>query len=97
VQLQLWCGWGRWICGPDGVPKHDRVTPLLDGDEAGNPVLGMSMRSFSSVSKDFASARGQVHIQVLVSQSRLRPLVLRIFFFGSLWFFRRGLCRVSVG
>jgi hypothetical protein len=35
-----------------------RVTPLLDGDEAGHPVLGMSVRSFSSVAKDFASASG---------------------------------------
>jgi hypothetical protein len=26
-----------------------------------------------------------------------RPLVLRVFFFGASWFFRRGFCRVSVG
>jgi hypothetical protein len=56
-----------------------------------------SVRSFSSVSKDFASASGQVHIQVLSSHSRLRPLVLRVLFFGASWFFRRGFCRVSVG
>jgi hypothetical protein len=48
-----------------------RVTPLLDDNEARHPVLGMSMRSFSSVSKDFASASGQSHIQVLASHSRL--------------------------
>jgi hypothetical protein len=36
----------------------------------------MTVRSFSSVSKDFASASGQAHIQVLASHSRLRPLVL---------------------
>jgi hypothetical protein len=44
------------------------------------------MRSFSSVSKDFASASGQAHIQVFASHSRLRPLVLHVFFFGSSWF-----------
>jgi hypothetical protein len=62
------------------------VTPLLDGDEAGHPVLGMSVCSFSSISKDFASAGGQVHIQVLALHSRLLPLILRVFFFGSSWF-----------
>jgi hypothetical protein len=41
----------------------------FDGDEAGHPVIGMSMRSFLSVSKDFASASRQVHIQVLASHS----------------------------
>jgi hypothetical protein len=77
--------------------EHDQVTHLLDGDEAGYPVLGMSVRSFSSISKDFASASAQAHIQILVSQSRLWPLVLRVFFFGSSWFSRRGFCRVLVG
>jgi hypothetical protein len=47
--------------------KHDRVTPLLDGDETGHPVLGMSVRSFSSVSEDFASASGEANFQVLTS------------------------------
>jgi hypothetical protein len=56
-----WCGWGRWTRGPEGVPKHDRVTPLPDGDEAGHPVLGMSVRSFSSISEDFASASGEAN------------------------------------
>jgi hypothetical protein len=83
--------------GPQGVREHDRVTTLLDGDEAGHLVLGMSVRSFSSSSRDFASASGQAHIQVLASHSQLRPLVLRVFFFGASWFFRRGFCRVSVG
>jgi hypothetical protein len=82
---------------PEGVPKHDRVTPLLDGDEAGHPVFSMSVRSFSSVSKDFAWAGGQAHIQVLASHSRLRPLVLCVFLFGASWFFGRGFCQVSVG
>jgi hypothetical protein len=49
--------------------KHDRVTPLLDGDEAGHPILGMSVRSFSSISKDFTSASSHAHIQVFVSHS----------------------------
>jgi hypothetical protein len=88
---------GRWTCGPEGVPKHDRVTPLLDADEAGHLVLGMSVRLFSSVFEDFASASSEANSQVLMSHSRLRPLVLRVFFFGASWFFRRGFCRVLVG
>jgi hypothetical protein len=35
--------------------------------------------------------------QVLASHSRLRPLVLRVLFFGASWFFRCGFCRVSAG
>jgi hypothetical protein len=50
---------------------------------AGHPVLGMSMHSFSSVSKDFASTGGQAYIQVLASHSRLWPLVLRVFLVGT--------------
>jgi hypothetical protein len=46
----------------EGVPKNDRVTPVLDGNEAGHPILSMYVRSFSSVSKDFASASSQMHI-----------------------------------
>jgi hypothetical protein len=53
----------------EGVLEHDRVTPLLDGDEAGHPVPGMSVRSFSSVSEDFASASGEAKFQVLASHS----------------------------
>jgi hypothetical protein len=74
-----------------------RVTPLLDGDEARHPILGMSVRSFSSVSKDFTSASGEANFQVLASFSRHQPLVLRVLFFGASWFFRCRFCRVSVG
>jgi hypothetical protein len=45
----------------------------------------MSVRSFSSISKDFASASGEANFQVLASHSRLRPLVLRVFY-GASWF-----------
>jgi hypothetical protein len=83
--------------GPEGVPGHDRVTPLLDGYEARYPILGMCVHSFSSVSKDFAPASSQVHINVFATHSRLWPLVLRVFFFGSSWIFGRGFCWVSVG
>jgi hypothetical protein len=41
--------------------------------------------------------RLRVNFQVLASHSRLRPLVLRVLFFGASWFFRCGFCRVSVG
>jgi hypothetical protein len=83
------------------------TTTTLDADEEGehvdqkeyrrHPVLGMSVRSFSSVPKDFISASGQAHIQVLASHSRLWPLVLCIFFFGTSWFLRRGFagCRLD--
>jgi hypothetical protein len=63
-----WCSGAR---GPEGVPKHDRVT-LLDGDEARHPVLSVSVLSFSSVSKDFASASGEANFQVLASHPQLR-------------------------
>jgi hypothetical protein len=49
--------------------EFDRVTPLLDGDKAGHPILSMSVHLFSSVSKDFASASSQAYIQVFVSYS----------------------------
>jgi hypothetical protein len=60
-------------------PKHDRVTSVPDGNEAEHPILGMSMRLFSSVSKDIASASSQDHIQVFATHSRLRPLALHRF------------------
>jgi hypothetical protein len=50
----------------------------------------MSVRSFSSVSKDFASVNGEVNFQVLVSHSRLQPLVLRVLFFGASWLDRKS-------
>jgi hypothetical protein len=49
--------------------KPDRVTPLLDGDKARHPILGMSMRSFAKGSEDFASASNQVHIHVFATYS----------------------------
>jgi hypothetical protein len=33
----------RWAYGPEGVPKHDWVTPLLDGNEARHLILGMCL------------------------------------------------------
>jgi hypothetical protein len=57
----------------------------------------MFVHSFSSVSEDFASASGEVNFQVLASHPRLRPLVLRVLFFGSSWFFGCEFCRVSIG
>jgi hypothetical protein len=77
--------------------KEYRSTLLLDDDEAGHPVLGLSVRSFSSVSEDFASASDEANFLVLASHSRLRPLVLRVLFFGSSWVFGCGFCRVLVG
>jgi hypothetical protein len=89
------------------------TTTALDADEEGEHVDQKEYQSmigslvyltatrpdiqFSSVSEDFASASGEANFQVLASHSRLRPLVFRVLFFGASWFFRRGLCRVSVG
>jgi hypothetical protein len=85
------------------MATHMSTTTALEADEegehvyeAGHPILGMSVRSFSSVSEDFASASGEANFQVLASHSRLRHLVLHVFFFGASWVFRRGFCRVSV-
>jgi hypothetical protein len=82
--------------------KHSKMAQLgLAGRSepiSNTPLIhGMSVRSFSSVFKDFASASSQAHIQVFATYSRLRPLVFRVFFFGSSWIFGRGFCRVSVG
>jgi hypothetical protein len=38
----------------------------------------MSVRSFSSVSKDITSTSGEANFQVVASHFRLRPLVLRV-------------------
>jgi hypothetical protein len=81
----------------EGVPEHDWVTPLLDGDEAEHPVLGMSVHSFSSISEDFASTSGEADFRVLASHPQLRPLVLRVLLFGSSWFFGCRFFQVSVG
>jgi hypothetical protein len=71
--------------------------PLVpDSDEAGHTILGVPVRSLSSITKDFASASSQDHLQVFAIHSRLRPLVLRIFFDAS-WVLRHEFCRVSVG
>jgi hypothetical protein len=44
----------------DQKEYRSMIGSLLDGDEAGHPILGMSVCSFPSVSKDFTSASGQV-------------------------------------
>jgi hypothetical protein len=41
------------------------------------------VRSFSSVSEEFALASGEANFQVLVSHPRLRSLVLRVLFFSA--------------
>ena len=41
---------------PEAVPKHDRLPPVLNGDEAGHTVQCVSVRSFSGFSKDFTLA-----------------------------------------
>jgi hypothetical protein len=71
--------------------------PYLTATRPDIQFFGISVRSFSSISEDFASASGEANFQVLASHSRLQSLVLHIFFFGASLFFRCGFCRVSVG
>jgi hypothetical protein len=63
------------------------TTTALDADEEGEHVDHIQYWSMIRSVLYFASASGQAHIQVLASHSRLRPLVLCVFFFGSSWFF----------
>jgi hypothetical protein len=44
---------GRRARGLEGVPKHDRLPLVLDGDEAGHLVFCVSVCSFSGVAEDF--------------------------------------------
>jgi hypothetical protein len=81
------CGRGRWTRRPEGVLEHDWLPPVPNGDEAGHTILYVSVHSFSSVSKDFALASSQAHLQVFALHSRLWPLVLRVFFFGAWRYF----------
>jgi hypothetical protein len=58
------CG-RRWRArGPEGVPEHDQLALVLDGDEAGHPVFCVSMCSFSGVIEGFTSACCQADLQV---------------------------------
>jgi hypothetical protein len=71
------------------------TTIVLDVDEEGEHVDQKEYRSMIQFSvclcaRFQASPRTlhrQAHIQVLASHSRLRPLVLYVFFFGTSWFF----------
>jgi hypothetical protein len=57
------CGRGRRPFGL-GVPEHDRLPLVLDGNEAGHPVFCVSVHSFSGVAEDFTSAGRQEDLQV---------------------------------
>jgi hypothetical protein len=46
------CGRGWRTTGPAGVPEHDRLPPLPNGDEARHIVQCVSVRSFSGFAKD---------------------------------------------
>jgi hypothetical protein len=79
-------GRGRRAHGPEGVPEHDRLPLVLDGDEASHPVFGVSVHSFSGFAEDFISAGRQADLQVslillsLVFDTR-RPLPFRFLVF----------------
>jgi hypothetical protein len=49
---------------PEGVPKHDRLPLVLDGDEAGHPDFCVSVSSFSGVTEDFTLVGRQADVQV---------------------------------
>jgi hypothetical protein len=50
--------------GPEGVPEHDRLPLVLDGDEARQLVFCVSVRSFSGFVEDFTSSSYQADLQV---------------------------------
>jgi hypothetical protein len=58
------CRRRRRACGLEGVPEHDRLLLVLNGDEAGHPVFCVSIRSSSGVAEDFTSAVRQANLQV---------------------------------
>jgi hypothetical protein len=64
---------------------------------ATRPDIQLSVCLCARFQASLRTASGEAAFQVLASHSRLRPLVLRVLFFGASWFFRRGFCRVSVG
>jgi hypothetical protein len=40
--------------GPEGVPEHDWLPLVLDGDKVGHTIQYVSVRSFSGVAEDVA-------------------------------------------
>jgi hypothetical protein len=79
----------------DGVPEHDWLPLVLEGDEAGHPDFRVSMRSFLGITEDFTSAGRQVDLQVSSINSCAQSLVFGVLFPFASWFFRCRLCRVS--
>jgi hypothetical protein len=57
-------GRGRRDRGPEGVPEHDRLPLVLDGDETGHSVLCVFLHSLSGVTENFTSTGRQADLQV---------------------------------
>jgi hypothetical protein len=55
--------------GPEGVPEHDRLSFVHDGDEAGHPDFCVSVCSFSGFAEDFTSAGRQAYLPVSLIHS----------------------------
>jgi hypothetical protein len=66
--------------GPEGVPEHDQLPLVLDGDEAVHPVFCVSVHSFLGVVEDFTSASRQADLQLSLIHSRAWSLVLGVLF-----------------
>jgi hypothetical protein len=89
------CGRERRTSGPAGVQEHDRLPPLLDGDEARHTVQCVSVRSFSGFAEDITSTGRQGDFQVPTVCPWSWPLVFFLLDSFSSWFFRCGFCWLS--
>jgi hypothetical protein len=80
-------GRGRRTSGPAGVPEHDRLPPLPDGDEARHTVQCVSVRSFSGFAEDITSTGRQEDLQVPTVCPWSWPLVFFLLDSFTSWFF----------
>jgi hypothetical protein len=88
-------GQGRRAHGLEGVPEHDQLHLVLDGNKVGHPVFCMSVCLFSTVTQYFTSASHQVDHRVSSIHSWAWSLVLGVLFHFAIWFLRYRLCGVS--
>jgi hypothetical protein len=54
----------RRSCGPEGVPKHDRIIAVPDGDETGHPVRSLLVRTLSVFTAHITSSSRQADHEV---------------------------------
>jgi hypothetical protein len=89
--------WGQRgrSCGPEGIPKHDRIPTIPDDDETRHPIRGLFVRALSVFVAHVSSSSRQADPQVPSFYTRVWSLVFDLFFSFSLWVFRCELCWLS--